>query len=291
MALLIIGTGWALAQDSGSMTQPLDYIKKNLKYGEAIELEANGKKQFAIYTPPFSRVVQGGAILLPDRNTHPDWPQVIAPLRRQLPRFGWATLSIGLPPFEPAAGETARETFFAAATDTINAAIRYLQGRNVKTIVLIGYGTGAVAAAKFLSENSSVEISGFAAVAMPGIADPKSPLNTSTDLQKIPVPVLDLFGTNDNDSVTQSAEKRALAARQAGRAAETARTPKTFLRTESLQADTPPGAARTGSYRQVAVTGADHGFTGLSDVLVKRVRGWLHRISSRPDLPKTESAS
>lgn len=40
---------------------------------------------------------QGGVLILHDRQQHSHWPDVVAPLREYLPRFGWATLTIALP--------------------------------------------------------------------------------------------------------------------------------------------------------------------------------------------------
>ena len=44
---------------------------------------------------------RGAVLLLHSMAGHPDWPEVIAPLRASLPQSGWTTLSIQLPVLPP----------------------------------------------------------------------------------------------------------------------------------------------------------------------------------------------
>lgn len=43
---------------------------------------------------------RGQLLILPADGLHPDWPQAIAPIRRNLPEYGWTTLSISLPVYK-----------------------------------------------------------------------------------------------------------------------------------------------------------------------------------------------
>jgi hypothetical protein len=40
---------------------------------------------------------QGAILLLHDKEQHADWPQIIGPLRKSLPKYGWFTLAVNLP--------------------------------------------------------------------------------------------------------------------------------------------------------------------------------------------------
>ena len=64
-----------------------------------MDLQAGDLSFLGIYTessgggdPP-----KGAAILVHGIGVHPDWPQVIHPLRVGLPERGWSTLSIQMP--------------------------------------------------------------------------------------------------------------------------------------------------------------------------------------------------
>ncbi|MBE0506773.1 MAG: DUF3530 family protein [Marinospirillum sp.] len=43
---------------------------------------------------------RGQLLILPADGLHPDWPQAIAPVRRNLPEYGWTTLSLSLPVYK-----------------------------------------------------------------------------------------------------------------------------------------------------------------------------------------------
>jgi hypothetical protein len=43
---------------------------------------------------------RGQLLILPADGLHPDWPQGIAPIRRNLPEYGWTTLSLSLPVYK-----------------------------------------------------------------------------------------------------------------------------------------------------------------------------------------------
>ena len=72
-------------------------------------------------------------------------------------------------------------------------------------------------------------------------------MNSALAVEKITVPVLDLYGSRDLADVLNTAKARAAAARKSGNA----------------------------DYRQTEVEGADHFFIGVEDDLTRRVYGWL----------------
>ena len=72
-------------------------------------------------------------------------------------------------------------------------------------------------------------------------------MNSALAVEKITVPVLDIYGSRDLDGVLNTVKTRAAAARKSG----------------------------SGDYRQTEVEGADHFFVGVEDDLTRRVYGWL----------------
>ncbi len=74
-----------------------DEIEEMIMVGEALRLQAGEADFLAIYAQEETRYAQGAAIILHGRGAHPNWTEVIQPLRTELLGYGWRTLSIQLP--------------------------------------------------------------------------------------------------------------------------------------------------------------------------------------------------
>lgn len=220
-------------------------IKEQLMVGQPLQIAAGQESFFALYTPASSKIQRGGVVLLHGLGAHPDWPEVISPLREGLPESGWATLSIQLPVWPNSAKFEDYPPLFPAANERITAAIQQLQQKGLTNIVLVGHSLGAAMGAYFLAEKSpgSNDIRAFVGIGMNQA--PGSTAHTPDALAKISVPVFDLYGVHDLDGVLSSAKARAAA-----------------------QID-------NRQYRQTVIPGADHFFSGLETSLTKRVAGWL----------------
>ncbi len=329
---------------------------------ERVDLLVSEQPIPALLRPVEGSVVRGGVVLLHDLGAHPEWPGVIGPLRRSLPRYGWATIAPALPaafsppppreqpppppppaaegeagadpaaagekpaeapPTEPPPAEekppeqangdeaaTAEETppppppppyqpgpwvavpaqpttteFLDGAQERIAAALSELASRGIQPVVLVGHGLGAVAALAYAVDHPGA-VQGLVLVGLPSRSGDDPRLDSAAQLALVKLPVLDIFGDDDQPAVTATAEHRAaLAARSLLPA------PPTYG-ARGIALDAPP--AGTPLYRQLAVEGADHQFRDQSPLLVKRVRGWLHRhadASNRSSaLPQPTSA-
>ncbi|WP_314409745.1 alpha/beta hydrolase family protein [Pseudomonas kuykendallii] len=167
-------------------------LQRQLPTAEQHQLEAGGERFLALWKPANSATPSGLVILLPGEGEHPDWPRVIGPLRSKLADAGWHTLSLSLPDplgdplparvpeaIEPAKeGDAAKtdpppatgETPPAASAEDqrkahgervmarIQAALDFAAGKQVKTVVLLGHGSGAFWAASFLAERKPAQI-------------------------------------------------------------------------------------------------------------------------------------
>ena len=60
-------------------------------------LGEEGAEFLAIYGMDNTGSPQGALIILHDESHQPEWPIIITPLRKELPNFGWATLSLSIP--------------------------------------------------------------------------------------------------------------------------------------------------------------------------------------------------
>ena len=100
--------------------------------------------------------------------------------------------------------------------------------------------------AAYLAGSAQHGINGLIVIGMP-VIEMDDRMNGARALEKIRLPVLDLYGSRDLDTVLRSAQTRSAAARKAENTA----------------------------YRQTEVEGADHFFLGMDDELTRRIYGWL----------------
>lgn len=236
------------ASDTDKEQRWADQIVDALLVGEAEWLEADGHKFLAIFTEDRSGTPKGGAIILHGIGVHPDWAEVIYPLRTGLPDYGWATLSIQMPILPNEAGVQDYIPLIAEAGSRIRAAQAFLKTKGIEPVALIAHSLGATMASATLADQGDLGLGGFVAIGMSGSAlDPQ--LDTTAQLARLALPILDLYGSRDLDTVLTAVPPRAAAMRKAGH----------------------------GRFRQIEVEGADHFFVGLDDELVRRVRGWLEQ--------------
>ncbi len=75
----------------------------------------DSEKFLALYETEFSGQPQGAILLLHAEGQHPNWPQTIEPIRKQLPASGWSTLAVAVPmpaiPKPPARDAAAESKF------------------------------------------------------------------------------------------------------------------------------------------------------------------------------------
>ena len=183
---------------------------------------------------------------------HPDWPDIIQPLRSELPSHGWATLSIQMPVLPNEADYKAYAPLYAEVPARINAAMAHLKKQGYQNIVLIAHSLGSGMAASYLANGGKA--TAFVAIGLDGLVELQEPrMDHAGFLTKIRIPMLDLYGSQDLEGVRNSADDRAQAANKAGNK----------------------------NYRQVKVTGANHFFQGLEADLVSRVKSWLAQFANK----------
>jgi len=209
-----------------------------------IKLNAAGKEFYGIFTEQISKKSHGVALFLHDANQHPDWEEVIRPMRQALPRFGWSTLSIELPRVPKNAGDKEKAQLLEQASAYILAAQAQLQNRTVNRIVIIGHGLGARMAVDWLSKTPQSSVAAMVLISMAD-GEAKSGIDSNAELQKVNGPVLDIIGTHESKTVMMAARERFQFRNQKKR------------------------------YRQIKIAGANKHFRQHEEELVKRIRGWL----------------
>ena len=238
------------ASDLAKEKRWADQVVDAILDGDAVWLNDGTSEFLGIYTEAEedkSRAV----IVMHGTGIHPDWQQVIQPLRVGLTEHNWNTLSIQMPILPNEAEYPEYAPLYDEVAPRINTAIKYLQDNGSNNIVLLGHSQGATMTAYYLS-TSKQDVNGFVAIGMASFADDPR-MNSIKVLEKINVPVLDLYGDEDLEDILNSSSARAESANKAGNK----------------------------NYTQVKLPGSNHFFDGKEDELVESVAGWLDRLTDK----------
>ncbi len=176
-----------------------EQVEDGIMDGDVIWLSANNHEFMSIYTPSESDTKKT-AVIVHGLGVHPDWPQVIQPLRVALTERGFNTLSIQMPVLDNDHDSLAYMALLNHSDARIESALNYLKVENLDADVLIAHSLGSVMSTHYLANNSNA----FKRFIGIGMSD-----KTVDFLKKINLPVLDLYGERDIQSVMRSAADRA----------------------------------------------------------------------------------
>jgi alpha-beta hydrolase superfamily lysophospholipase len=216
--------------------------------GDSVFLEVDGWRFWNIYTPPEGDP-RGAVIILHGRGLHPDWPEVVRPLRLALPRHGWATFAMQLPVLAKGAEFADYAEILHQAAPRIEAGIAHLRALGHQQVHLVAHSCGAHMAMAWLDAGGA-GIDSLTLVSH-GIGNYQRRFGHPPPLDRVPIPVLDIYGSAD--FVARRAPERLALLRQAGNPAS----------------------------RQIEVPGARHMFRQQGDELARLIAEWL------ADLPAT----
>lgn len=236
-----------IASDLGKEQRWSEDIEDTLMDGEMLQLNDGNSEFLGLFTEA-AEDQQRVAIIMHGTGIHPDWPDVVRPLRVGLTEHNWHTLSIQMPILANDAKYPEYAPLYGEVAPRINTAINYLKEEGYKKIVLIGHSQGTAMGTYYLANNKT-ELLGFVGVSMPDLSGEKNMMPTES-LKKINMPVLDLYGSDDLESVLSTSEKRKASAELAGNK----------------------------NYSVVVVEGAGHFFKGKNEELVEGVAGWMETL-------------
>ena len=252
--LMLLGLPWISVNASNFTVEQniADQLAKNNPSMAQEWLTIGDKKFLGLYLNANIPKAHGGIILLHGMAAHPDWPNVISPLRTKLPEHGWATLSLQMPILGQNTTPKQYAPLLKEVPARITAAIELMHAKGIYNIIILGHGLGATMAAYYLASptQSASALKAFIGIGL-GLNSHIDQFKTAQYIVKIKLPVYDLFGSQDMDSVKRSAQTRLLAAR----------------------------SADNRYYRQTSILGSDHFFSGLDDLLVNRVKSWLNKFA------------
>ncbi|VAW67061.1 hypothetical protein MNBD_GAMMA09-2714 [hydrothermal vent metagenome] len=234
-----------LEKEDRMRAQVADYVMD----GEVVFLKSGLRDFLSIYMASEAQEVKGAVIILHGRGLNPNWPELVYPLRTGLTEYAWDTLSIQLPVLDNDASFYDYMDILHEAHPRINAAVEFLKQKNIKNIILLAHSCSVHTAVYWLYENPQGGVNGFIGIGM-GSTDTGQPMRKPFPLDKIYIPVLDIYGENDFPSVRNNAARRLNHTQQAGN-------------TKSLQ--------------QV-IPGSDHYHSENNAILLREIVDWLESL-------------
>lgn len=243
LAVIMIVSSMSFASDLDKEKRWADQIVDSLLDGEAIYLN-DGTSDFLAIDTRADDPKETGLIIIHGLGIHPDWETVIQPLRVQLAAEGWNTLSLQMPILGNDATGKDYQPLLKEVPARIDAGIRHMAKAGTKKVIIVAHSMGSRMANYYLANKKVYQ---EAQTETPIIAYVGIGMNTgNTDyLEKIKIPMLDLFGEKDLSGVLASAPLRAKAAKH------------------------------NKNYKQQIIAGAGHFFEGQDDDLVKAVQDAL----------------
>lgn len=212
LQIVFVSTVWAsdFAKEKRWVEQVADFIVD----GDVAMLEVDGHEIFSIYTETDAGGDENrknrAIIVIHGLGAHPDWEQIVQPVRVEMTQLGWNTLSVQMPVLANGIGGEEYAALFDDVAPRIEAAIKFLKANAMQEIVLVSHSMGSAMSAYYLSKNPNSAISRFVAVGLNG-RQGNTKMNGLNSIKSINIPMLDLYGSDDLPAVLLSAKSRAKA--------------------------------------------------------------------------------
>lgn len=252
IVVFIIYSSFSHASDLAKEKRWADQIVDSLMTGDAVWLEDGKNKVLALFADSTAPKAQGAMIVVHGIGVHPNWPDVILPIRSEFPEHGWATLSIQMPILENDKTSKDYLPLFKEVNSRFDVAVQFLKKKGFKNIVIAAHSLGAAMTNQYLSSKPDSRVRAYVGISMsnnPKLAELNS-VKRMSQIQKIPV--LDIYGSQDLDSVLRFAKDRELAGKKSNK-----------------------------KYKQVMIKGADHFYVSKNEQLIKTIRLWLVRNAAK----------
>jgi pimeloyl-ACP methyl ester carboxylesterase len=242
----------ATQSDTAKELRWSEQIVDQLIDGEEVLLVARKHRFLAIYTPAEETPALGTVVLIHGTGAHPDWPQVIQPLRSGLAENGWQSLSLQMPLPPEGADQDLQGQLIQEGADRISAALNWLAEQGAGKVTLVSHSRGGADLLFYAADRQDDRIESLVVIGVSGtFTNVPDSMGTLQSLSKIKLPVLDVYGGSDLQGVLDTAEARKKAA-----------------------------LAGSFGYQQTTVDGADHFFEGRDAELLALVIDWLKAVQA-----------
>ena len=256
---MLLASAYASASDYAREQRLANEIEDGILEGDPVYLvvsvafaEEGKYSEFEflnVYTESEKTKIKGAVIVLHGRGFHPDWEDVVYPLRVGLTEYGWNTLSMQMPVLEKQAKYYDYLPIMDESFPRIEAGIRYLQEQGNKRIILIAHSCSVHMTMAWFEQGGFEYVDAFVGIGM-GATDYKQPMKTPFPLDKVSIPVLDVYGANEYPAVIRGASDRLKKMKQSGNVKST----------------------------QIVVPDADHYFHDRGEQLTEAVGEWLYAL-------------
>ena len=221
-----------------------DQIVDSLLDGEEIWLTDTAGENFLGLLTEADEASAIAVVLMHGIGVHPNWPDVIYPLRIGLYENGFSNLSIQMPILPNEAEGIEYLPLFDEVPGRIDAAVASLRAAGYERIVLVAHSLGAAMTMYYLQQRGTAQVDSVVIIGMsPGLEGKQENI---ARMGKVSLPLLDLYGSEDLEAVVETAAQRARV-----------------------------GADSGSDYQHQQVAGANHFFQGREDELVQAVLDWL----------------
>ncbi len=167
--------------------------------GEAVDLvQRSGHRVLALHTPAAGPAPQGAVIIAHGRGWAPDY-ELYGALRVQLAEAGYATLSLQMPVLPSTAKIGDYAPTYPDAAERFELAAAWLAARGHRRIAIVSHSLGATMANHYLARAGDGPVRAWAFIGI---------INGLEDMARIPIPVLDIFGSLDWDITRVGADER-----------------------------------------------------------------------------------
>ena len=254
LSVCLFVSNFALSSDLEREKHIAESVKDSIIIGDVVTLKAGDVEFLGLVNNGEPENLRGSIIILHGMGSNPNAPQIVHPLRGQLAEMGWVTASIQLPIAAHDASIDDNLALIKESGPRIEATLNYMR-ENFKNnpCVVIAHSLGAIMATDYFAHQETLVCDALVLVSLPTLPSELPEAQSTELLKEISIPVLDIFGSQDLDSVKKTAPTRKLA----------------LIKNNSLN-------------RQIEISGADHVFTGLDDTLVLSVHNWLTHVFKNP---------
>lgn len=246
-SLLLFWHVQALATDAAREQRWIDQTVDSIFDGDPVYLKTAEHRFLSIYTES-ETTSTNAMIVLHGTGFHPDWDQVVQPVRISMTQHGWNTLSIQLPLLEKSAAYEDYVPLYPEVPPRMQAATDFLREQGMQHIVVVAHSQGATMACYYLARHPN-NIMALVAIGM-SAQHRQADINSAESLKAIDIPVLDIYGSRDFPTVLETADMRAR------------------------------GANHNPSYQQRVIDEAYHFFdsTDHERQLLQNIREWLEAV-------------
>ncbi len=219
--------------------------------GEVVYLNDGSREFLSLFSVADDANLNAAFILLHGRGFHPDWPQVVGPLREKFTDEGLTTLALQMPVLEKGAKYYQYLDILPLSFPRIEAGIQFLQSKGFDWIGVIAHSCSVHMSMAWIQARGDGAIDAYVGIGMEA-TDYKQPMLEPFPLEDMTVPILDVYGSEDYPAVIKGAVNRKIAIEIAGNAGS----------------------------QTIEIPGADHFFEDYEDDLGDAIIAWLKSILS-----------